>query len=158
MKKLLALVCLLLIGCEDNINTLQTSEELNKSPQPISKVWVGKEFNLKVGEEVILQKENLRIKFNSVPEDSRCPVNFDCFWSGNAQVVLEYQKGSNPPIEASLNTHVKPHKSRYLKYLFILKNLEPYPVDAVQIPLEEYTATILVKKIAGSTKPGTGEK
>jgi hypothetical protein len=39
-----------------------------------------------------------------------------------------------------------------------LKNLEPYPVDAVQIPLEEYTATILVKKIANSTKPGTAEK
>jgi hypothetical protein len=158
MKKLVAFAFLLLIGCEDSMNTIQSPEELKKPPESVSKAWVGKEFKLKVGEEVILLKENLRIKFISVPEDSRCPLNVDCFWSGNAKIVLEYRKDSNPSVPDTLNTHIQPHKSKYLNYIIILKNLEPYPVEPEQIPQEEYTATILVKKIKDKMKPVTDKQ
>ena len=112
----------------------------------VNKCWVGKEFKLKVGEEVVLQKENLRIKFLSVPEDSRCPIDVICFWSGNARVALTYQKNLNRAVNDTLNTHLQPHASRYLRYRVILKNLEPYPEGTEPIPPEEYVATIIVKK------------
>jgi len=149
MKKLLVFICLLLVGCEDNINTFQLNEELKKTNQS---VWVGREFKLKVGEEVFLRKENLKIKFVSVPEDSRCPVNVDCFWSGNAKVALTYQKNLNRAVNDTLNTHLQPHASRYLRYRIILKDLEPYPIEAEPIPPGEYIATILVKKNVNSPK------
>jgi hypothetical protein len=140
-----------LVGCEDNINTFQLNEELKKTNQS---VWVGREFKLKVGEEVFLRKENLKIKFVSVPEDSRCPINVDCFWSGNARVALTYQKNLNQSVNDTLNTNLQPHVSRYLRYRIILKDLEPYPTSTGPLPPdeEEYIATILVKKIMNSSK------
>ena len=152
MKRVLVFACLLLIGCEDNINNLQPPDELKKSTESVRKEYLGKEFKLKIGEEVILPKESLRIKFVSVPEDSRCPLAVNCFWSGNAKTVLEYQKDANPPVSASLNTNLKPDKLRYQNYLITLKKLEPYPVEPGPISQTEYTATILVKKITNGSK------
>ena len=155
MKKLLVFICLLLVGCEDNINTFQLNEELKKTNQS---VWVGREFKLKVGEEVFLRKENLRIKFVSVPEDSRCPIDVICFWSGNAKVVFTYQKNLTPLVNDTLNTHLQPHASQYLRYQIFLKDLEPYPMEAVPIPPGEYIATILFKKTISSPKHFVNEE
>ena len=108
-------------------------------------VNLNEEFNLKVGEQAVIKGEDLRIKFISVPEDTRCPLDLRCFWSGNAKVALTIRKDSNAPIEDSLNTHVDPRESEYLNYQITLKNLEPYPVQDESIPQTDYVATFIIK-------------
>ena len=107
-------------------------------------VNLNEEFNLKVGEQVVIKGEDLKIKFVSVPEDTRCPLNLRCFWSGNAKVVLKIQKDTNTPDTDSLNTHIEPHESEFLNYQIILKNLEPYPLQDETIPQTEYAAKFIV--------------
>lgn len=55
-------------------------------------------IEIEVGQTVVFEDLNARIRFVAVREDSRCPVNLDCFWQGRvrANFVLIYQGGAHP--------------------------------------------------------------
>ena len=134
MKKIIHIISLLLLivflSCE---NPVDTSVNLNE------------EFSLKVGGSAVIKGENLRIKFIAVTEDSRCPINVECFWAGNAKVAITIQKDENLPLNDSLNTYLKPREIEYLDYQIFIKNLEPNRDVNQTIPQSEYVATFLIK-------------
>ena len=41
-------------------------------------------FALKGGQEATINGEDLRLRFDEVLEDSRCPKSVECFWTGQA--------------------------------------------------------------------------
>ena len=57
-----------------------------------AKVDLGKEFNIKNGEEVVVTGEKLHITFRSVVNESRCPDGAACVWAGNAAIAIELSK------------------------------------------------------------------
>ena len=126
----LLLLSTIFIGCENPVGALVSMNE---------------EFNLRVGEEASVNGENLYIKFISVPEDSRCPLEFRCFWSGNAEVVISIRKDSNAAVKDSLNTHIDPRGLEFLDYKISLIKLEPYPHRDEWIPQANYIATFLIE-------------
>jgi len=48
---------------------------------------------IKVNQEVSLDKDNLKIKFLRVVEDKRCPEGLNCYWSGYAKVEIVVNAG-----------------------------------------------------------------
>ena len=46
---------------------------------------LGQEFSLRIGRKVTLRDTELKIRFVSVIEDSRCPKGVNCVWQGNAR-------------------------------------------------------------------------
>jgi hypothetical protein len=61
--------------------------------QPGKRVIVlEQEFKLKVGESAKALREGLKVEFDSVAEDSRCPRGVTCIWAGNAKILLKVEK------------------------------------------------------------------
>jgi hypothetical protein len=85
--------------------------------QPASEI--AQEFSLKGGQTTVLESEQLTIRFKSVTNESRCPVNLRCVWEGNAQVNLQVTKAGKSPSKIALNTlgmRKYPREAKYLDY------------------------------------------
>ena len=56
----------------------------------------GAEFNLALGKTAALSGSAYRITFNRVTEDSRCAVDVQCVWAGDAKIELIVSRSSAP--------------------------------------------------------------
>jgi hypothetical protein len=117
--------------------------------QPMSRVKeaaLGQEFELKLGQQVLIENERLRISFTNVAEDSRCPEGVQCVWAGNGKVVLRLIKTRKRAATMKLNTGVDPKQNAYQGYEVKLVSLNPYPKKNVRIKMREYVATLVVSR------------
>jgi hypothetical protein len=131
-KKFLILVVLLFIlGCDE--------ERLLSPGQSVQKL--NTEFELKVGQWVSIDGEQISFKFESVPEDSRCPMNANCVWAGNAKVSLSLLE-----TKCALNTTLDPHEITYSNHKIKLVSLTPYPFTEAPISQDAYIAKFIVSK------------
>ena len=109
---------------------------------------VGHEFRVRVGRVVTFGRENLRLRFASVAEDSRCPVDVTCVWAGNAEVLVEVgAKGGRGARVLRLNTNASRQgagEGEFRQYRVKLVGLSPQPRSGRKIAAREYTATLLV--------------
>ncbi len=108
---------------------------------------LGKNIDVQYGSDA--RYENLEISFMEVLEDSRCPVDVECLWAGNARILLNVRvlpNGSSARVE--LNTHESfPRSVELGGYEITLANLKPDPISTVTIDPREYVATLqFVKK------------
>lgn len=108
-------------------------------------------FILAGGQSIILSDANLQLTFTQVVEDSRCPKQVDCFWSGRIMIEVAVQQGSDAPQMITLETSVAPSEEtntvKVLGYTVYLANVDPYPDDPdVTIPFEAYQATLTVSQ------------
>ena len=108
--------------------------------------------NLKIraGRTATLPSENLRVRFVSVANDSRCPKGVECVWAGNVEVLLEVGTRSGRAKKTlRLNTNASPERpaeDEYRGYTIKLVDLKPYPRAGRKIRPSEYTATLLLSK------------
>ena len=114
-------------------------------------VPVGAEYVLGYGKSLQVQG-GLTLEFTSV-EDSRCPLNVECFWEGNALVRVT-AKTTRGTTVLELNTHSSAPASGQVDGLFTvtLRKLEPYPgadpqIGAGSLPAS-YEATLFVGRAA----------
>lgn len=115
-------------------------------PSRATNVALGQEFNIKNGEQVIVNGENLRIRFSSVSSDSRCPTGAQCVWAGNAAIAVEIAKKKKKQVAATLNTSSEPKEVDYKRYKIRLVALSPHPKVNERIDQKEYEATLLITK------------
>lgn len=57
---------------------------------------------LSVGEQGQLPGSDLRITFQAVLEDSRCPADVDCAWAGQARIQLLLEQATAEPLTLEL--------------------------------------------------------
>lgn len=111
---------------------------------------LGGEFRLKSGRTVTLDGGALRLRFASVPSDSRCPVDVDCVWAGNAEVLVEAAgRGGRGKKTLRLNTNAggeRGGEAKYGRYTVKLLTLNPQPHSGRKLAAREYTAALLVVK------------
>ncbi|WP_446009266.1 hypothetical protein [Candidatus Electrothrix sp.] len=128
MKKLLVLcACLLMLSaCAQGPQQEDFPQTVELQPKTSKKV-----------------SNDLKIRFNSVLEDSRCPTGTQCPWEGNAEILLELTGGS--PETVHLNTGgMFPRTENYNGYTITLQNLKPHPVAGAHIEESRYTATLSI--------------
>jgi hypothetical protein len=128
MKYILSFFVIILFGCNSTSNPV--SPKLNE------------EFELKYGQIIQIQNEDLIIKFSSIIADSRCPEGAMCKWEGNAKISLQINN-----TETSLNTTLEPKETEVSKYKIILISLQPYPKINEEINLKDYISKLIVIKI-----------
>ncbi len=115
---------------------------------PGLKVNLGDEFSLSLNEQAELMGENLRIRFEEVSEDSRCPKDVTCIWEGRVRCVVVLAQGdSRDRVEL-----VEPGLSdQYARKVYgdyqIDFHIEPYPEAGEQIAEEEYRLVLIVNKL-----------
>lgn len=106
------------------------------SPSKESDPGLGQEFTLTAGREVLLKGEGLKVRFDSVVEDGRCPPEVKCVWQGNAKIRLRLVKAPEGEGLIELNTAEGhdpkkfPAVGTYFGYKVRLVWLSSRPVEA----------------------------
>jgi hypothetical protein len=143
MRRLLSVVVLAvaLVGC-------QFGHEAEADPVATT---LGQEFVLGGGQEAVFGGDGLRVRFSELLEDSRCPTEVECFWTGQARIAVIVQPAEGPSSTASFNTNPAPGETvqtvRAGGYSVELKKLEPYPrTPDDPIAFGDYRATLLVTR------------
>ena len=131
---LLALVAILSIG-----TTTIASANRPETFKP-------KTFALRYGNQKTIARGELRIRFVTVMEDSRCPVGVNCVWAGNAkiQVRVSDRRGHSKMIE--LNTNGEPRAAQFGRYAINLVNLTPQPRQNSKPAPSRYTAMFSIQR------------
>jgi hypothetical protein len=101
--------------------------------------------------EVLINKEvaargGLKIMFVELVEDSRCPVDVDCVWAGNAKIKVRVTKNGKSKV-LELNTMGRAAVPSYAGYRFKLQGLSPELRSNVRINRNAYTASIEITKV-----------
>jgi hypothetical protein len=109
-------------------------------------------FVLAGGQEALIPSEKVRLLFTDVREDSRCPTQVQCFWTGQARIEIEVQpNGTSGPTTVEFNTNPAPGQTlkavTVAQYSIELQSLDPYPQTPDSIAFEDYRATLVVRKV-----------
>jgi hypothetical protein len=107
---------------------------------------LNQEFEIRLGDSIWIQDERLKIDFQRVAEDSRCPEGVNCIWAGNGKIALRVTKARRRPATMMLNTMLDPKQSSYRGYEVKLVKLEPHPKKNVRIKKRSYVATLVVTR------------
>ena len=144
--RLLGMVCgplllthVILFGC----NIMMNADEAD-----VAQIGVGQEFPIKVGQQIKLAGQDVKVKFVAVSEDSRCPTDVNCVWAGNAAVALDFIDGDCTTL-LKLNTHQNsqsPENGKAGAYRVKLVKLDPHPRSNEKIAPGDYTATLMIIK------------
>ncbi len=70
------------------------------------------EFVLHGGQEVTIRGADLRLRFTDVLEDSRCPTEVECFWTGQARIAVDAEHGQGAPTPVEFNTNPAPGQGK----------------------------------------------
>jgi hypothetical protein len=105
---------------------------------------LGKPFELKAGATGSLP-DGTRIKLNSVSGDSRCPIDANCVWAGDATVTIALWRSGSAAEARELHTLPNGSRISYGKYVIELTALAPYPRSGHQIAVSDYVATFVAQ-------------
>ena len=110
---------------------------------------LNQDFDLKVGQTVSVQGTRLKVGFQMVAEDSRCPEDVTCVWAGNAKVVLSVNRSGRPggATTINLNSGLNPKHIAYQGYDIKLVGVKPPRNSKTKIGKGDYVITLVVTKI-----------
>lgn len=108
------------------------------------------EVTLRPGQATAVASTPLRVTFDRVANDSRCPANALCITSGDALVVLRVDVDGRGASEVRLRT-VGGTTGENLAvdvagYTLTLGGLQPYPMSSDPIPQGDYRVTLVVAR------------
>ena len=129
LKYVLVLLLMLFpLGCHKDSFT----QAEQKSAKP------GDSFELRAGEAIVITDTPVSFRFDSVLFDDRCPEGVECFWEGNAAVLISFTDGDD-----TLSTY---YRSGITKgnYYVDLQVLTPYPKVGQQVQKDSYVARFIV--------------
>jgi hypothetical protein len=107
-------------------------------------------FTLAGGQEGLIASEKLRLGFADVLEDSRCPTQVECFWTGQARIAISVYPEASSSTKVEFNTNPAPGQTVTVAevgpYSIELQSLDPYPQTPDAIAFEDYRVTLVVRR------------
>jgi hypothetical protein len=109
------------------------------------------EVTVGYGQEIEVPNSTLRLRFNRVVEDSRCPVNalILCVWEGNAVVEIGIAEGTRDLFPLQLNSTLNPRAAQWDGVIVTLEEVLPVPLDVEPIPPEQYSVRVKLEPVTG---------
>lgn len=99
------------------------------------------QFQVGIDKDTVVSNEEIFISFENVITDTRCPIDINCAWSGEAEILINV--GDN-----ELTLDYFGEANHISNYYFTLIDLTPYQFSNKSIDPTEYVATIcIVKKV-----------
>jgi hypothetical protein len=103
-------------------------------------------ITIKVGQQKVDKASGLRIKFVSVVEDSRCPVDVDCIHAGNSRIQVRIT-GERSSKDFEFNTTIGPKGDMLDGWAIYLEELTPLPRSNKKTNKKLYTAKFRVSRL-----------
>ena len=117
------------------------------SPTSPRAVSVGDRFTLAPGQTAQVEGTGLRVTFERVTADSRCPVDVTCVWEGDAVVVVSVRPASAGAAQHDLHTSGRyPSEAQEGDYLVRLVDLAPVRREGASPGPGAYRATFVVTR------------
>ncbi len=109
------------------------------------------QIRLKEGENVFLVPDNATVRFTRMIDDSRCPTDVFCFWSGLAiiRVDIGTRDRNTPlylPIPGQVRTPYRQNQFEAEGFSITLLQLDPYPSPHDQHQPRVYEALLAIEK------------
>lgn len=121
-------------------------QDSNQASSHAKQVPLDQEFELKVGQEAIIKGEQLKVKFISVLEDSRCPKGVACIQAGQGRVALQLTPRNKKSESVELSTASTKQEIDFNGYQVKLVSLNPYPKMDSQVKPADYVLNLTVSK------------
>ena len=115
----------------------------NGGPTQPDRVPTGRSFDLRVGDSA-LTTDDVRIRFETVRSDSRCPLDAFCVRAGEAVIALTVGRVGEVPVGRELDTTPARSSTTFLNFTITLSSLQPYPRSDRPIRPDDYVATLVV--------------
>jgi hypothetical protein len=116
---------------------------LAQTNQPAVQREVGRAFDIKIGETIGVGE--LKLTFQRVANDSRCPIDAVCVWAGDAEIALRIEQGGQAAV-AALHTHLEPRQTIWNGYTIQFVSLAPSLSASSPIDPSKYQAQLLVTR------------
>ena len=112
-------------------------------------IALGQEFQVASGHTATLSPDNVKVVFNGVSEDSRCPAGVQCAWAGQAVVQISVYRPNADPVGYNLvlgSSALNADMAVSGQYVIHVQALEPLPSDGSAVKSADYVATLLMSK------------
>ncbi|MCJ7605095.1 MAG: hypothetical protein MUO19_03565 [Dehalococcoidales bacterium] len=107
---------------------------------------LGVVFDLPIGRDAEVKGEDLRLTFEEVTSDSRCPLSVECIWAGEAVYSVLFKKdGTSRTVVFTELGLGGQGEANFLDYT-ITALLQPYPNQPDDIDPEDYLLRMTVNK------------
>jgi hypothetical protein len=106
------------------------------------------EFVLEVGDSAAVSGTGLRVRFDRVLSDSRCPADAMCITAGEGVVAVTIGWDGRPVENVSLRTDGAGNRVVVGDWALSLTKLDPYPFASRPAPLDDYKASFRVDPLA----------
>ncbi len=90
----------------------------------------------------------ITVRFVAVEEDSRCPANANCVWSGNARIKVKVTNRGGTSKMMLMNTDMGPKGDQYDGWAIYLTSLTPLPRSNAKTTAARYTAMFSVARLS----------
>lgn len=116
---------------------------------------------LSYGDSLRIRDNNITLVFSGVPQDSRCPINAECIWAGDATVSLQMIfPGKEVPLELHTGLSFR-NKQIIGNYLVSLVSLEPNNIAGKPTVQKDYKIRLVISAapknlVKGTVKDYTG--
>ena len=115
------------------------------APSASAQPELGRPFDLAPEQAVTIA--GLRITFEGVTEDSRCPTGAQCVWAGDAAASFTLQNPPADPVQSTLHTHGRfERQTAVAGFVVRLEDIKPYPKQGSTIAPGDYRATLVVTR------------
>lgn len=124
------------------------SSQFPTEPVVYSQAEAADSVLIRVGQTIVV--EGIRIRFNAVESDSRCPSDVVCVWAGDAVAVFSVEQTcecESPTLALELHTTLEPKSDVAYGYRVDLRGLEPYPTTSSPIRKAAYSAWLRVVRV-----------
>ena len=89
---------------------------------------------------------NIRVRFLTLVEDSRCPTGTQCVWAGTAKIKIQVRFGSRTAQTFEIETNGDAVMFR--GYRIKLTNLIPHPANNIRINRNGYVAMFRITNVS----------
>lgn len=105
-------------------------------------------LELGINKSAVNNSDRLSITIDSVLNDSRCPLDVDCVWAGEATVRFIFTNADKESvIQLKISGDGSPGTDTIIGGYYIqMVDLLPYPLSTKTILNDEYVAELLIKK------------
>jgi len=104
-------------------------------------------MRVQINKEKRFPKSKLSIRFVELVEDSRCPVDTNCIWAGNAKIKIRVSRSGRSQ-ELTLDTNGQHQAATAEGYSIKLISLIPAPRSNIRINRNGYVATFEAVKLS----------
>ena len=108
-------------------------------------VAAGDTVVLRRGDSVVVDG-TVRVSFRTVEADSRCPVNVQCVWAGDAEIRLDVVVPDSAVRAVALHTNLEPRTATVGGYRIDLVAVMPVPAEPDTIQPHHYSVRLAISR------------